>query len=140
VGVFEGDSSPRATVTGVFSYPDPRRALVVAAGAGYLVDTADPEEWDAIDIVPILRVIDASHLRLLVFHDYTSFSAWGGDGFVWRSRRVAYDGIRVTAVGTTSVEGFAWSSPREAEVPFELDLATGIHVGGDSPEDVGPRA
>src|SRR5438552_3627083 len=58
IGAFEGATRLPEAVHGVFSYPDPEVALIVAAGQGYLVNTLDPREWVAIEESPLVAIAD----------------------------------------------------------------------------------
>ena len=48
IGVFAfGEISPKG-ISGIYSMPDPDKFCVVSRGAGYIVSSSDPEDWQEV--------------------------------------------------------------------------------------------
>lgn len=134
LGIFAvGDLSPRG-VNAVLSMPHPRQLCVVSRGQGYIVEVTAAREIETISIEPILGVMPAPASGLLVMHDFSRVRAYGRDGRAWSTPAISWDGIQLLEVTERAVHGTAWDSPNNCHVPFVIDLATGAHEGGASPE------
>ena len=133
VGLFEGATRLSEAAHGVFSFPDPDSLFVIASGQGYLVSSEAPETWQSIDECPITGITDIPELGTIVISDLLCVAGYGADGRLWRSDRLAYDGIKLLSADVRSIEGLAWSAPEEGYVPFTVDPVTGAHTGGDAP-------
>jgi hypothetical protein len=134
IGTFAfGYASPKA-LTGVFSCPDKQSACVVAAGAGYIIRVNNPNTWEAVRSYPIVDVLVITERLLLVFIDFTTLAAYGPEGVAWKTARLSWDGLKVTEVTQEHIKGLAWDSPQGREVEFFVDVQTGHHQGGSSPE------
>jgi hypothetical protein len=120
----------RALPTRVLSLPDPTRVCIVSDGAGYIVDVADPLSWEPVEAVPITDVRSIPHLGLVVFASLTELVAYGAEGRTWGTRRLAWDGLRVTQVTDSRIIGEYWDSASGTMESFEVDLATGHERGG----------
>lgn len=137
VGVFAfGDVSMRG-VSAVLSMPGPRQLCVVSRGAGYIVDAASAREIEEISMTPILGIMPVPAKALLLMHDYSRVRAYGRDGLAWSTPAISWDGIEIQEVTDTALRGTGWDSPNNKHVPFAIDLATGGHEGGASPELLG---
>jgi hypothetical protein len=101
-------------------------------GQGYIVD---PELCEVTEMFggALFDVFRHPARGWLVFNDQEiRFLALGPDGWVWKSRRVSWDGFRDLRVEGESVRGKAWALGESWE-PFEVDLDTGELVGGSYP-------
>jgi hypothetical protein len=134
VGVFAfGDVSMRG-VNAVLSMPNSRQLCVVSRGAGYIVDAVSAREIEAISMTPIFAVVPVPAKALVLMHDFSRVRAYGRDGLAWSTPAISWDGIEILEVTDTALRGTAWDSPNNKHVPFAIDLATGSHEGGASPE------
>lgn len=133
VGAFEGITRLPEAQHDVYSHPNLDSALIVAGGQGYVVKVDAPSEWYPIEEAPIVSVAEILSLNFIVLADLIHVMAYGPDGPVWRSERLAYDGIRITHADDEAIRGFAWSAPDNGEVPFAVDPLTGKVTGGAAP-------
>jgi hypothetical protein len=126
VGVFGfGYGSPPA-ISRVISTPSPETVCVVSAGAGYRVKVNEPEQWDKVELVPILDVRSIPALNLLVFSTFHKLAALGASGVVWESPRVCWDDLRITRADIERIEGTGYDPTNEPpEMRFSVDSRTG---------------
>jgi hypothetical protein len=124
-----GFADPAAT-TGVWSCPDPRWLCAVSGGYAYLVDTTDPRRWSQIEYRPVLEVRPLVDQRLLLFAGHHSLTAWGPNGQAWQTGRLSWEGVRIDAVGGDILTGMGWDLMADKDVPFCLDLRTGLPAIG----------
>jgi hypothetical protein len=120
----------QASVSRVLSMPDPEKLCVVARGAGYVVTAATPLAWEAVRAIPIIDVRAIPRADLVVFANYTEMLAYGKDGVRWRTKRLAWDGLKIVAVGDRTLVGEYWDIREESVQRFEVDLASGSARGG----------
>ena len=136
IGRFNRYTNDADGVSGFFTSPDPQSLCAVSGGQGYLVDVYTPSEWEPVEAWPITAVADITPLKLIVFADFTNLTAYGPDGFVWRTRRIASDGLKLLRWSEDGITGLAWSAPDDADIAFTVDPLTGEHTGGASlPDD-----
>jgi hypothetical protein len=128
-GTFAFGRFPKA-VTGIFSTPNPRRVCIVAQGAGYFVNVDDPSDWECVQGFPITDVRLVAHQRMIVFADFCALTAYGSSGKAWSTRRIAWDGLRITSVDSASIRGECEEVPGEGLIEFTVDLTNGQHDGG----------
>jgi hypothetical protein len=124
VGVFAFGPGSR---TAVMSTPEPNTVCVVSKGAGYLVNSEDPEQWEEVGVCPVTDFRPMLKNKLLVFSDFTRLAAYGKDGLVWRSPRVCWDELKITRVTNESIEGTGYdpTNSLKPEMQFTVDLKTG---------------
>jgi hypothetical protein len=103
---------------------------VVARGAGYLVSASAPATWEAVRAVPIIDVRPVLSARIIVFATYTEIVGYGELGEAWRTKRLAWDGLKIVAVGDSLLVGEYWDPRSETPQRFEVDLGTGVLRGG----------
>lgn len=116
-------------------HPNARNVLVIAGGQGYVVDAKQRGVTEMFGAA-IVDVIRHPARDWLIFNDQEiRFSALGPDGWVWKSRRVSWDGFRDLHVEAEHVIGEAWS-PGDSWEPFKVNLNTGEVAGGSYPEHV----
>jgi hypothetical protein len=130
IGMFAFGKFGKAGVTQVLSMPDPEKLCVVASGAGYVVAAATPDVWETVKVIPIVDVRALPGAGLVVFANYTELLAFGEEGLKWRTKRLAWDGLKIVAVGDQTIVGEYWDFREEAVQRFEVDLATGAARGG----------
>lgn len=119
---------------GVFPTPSPSVVCVVAGGQGYLVPVDNPTEYVVVDAMPIKEVRAIAAKGILIFVDYVRLVGYGPSGCLWRTRRLSWDGIRLTDVTPERIAGFGRDASQGTEVPFSVDVDTGRSEGGSTPE------
>jgi hypothetical protein len=110
VGVFYGGSY----VTGdalsgrLIAWPDGHSLCVVYAGGAVVVRADDPKTTYEIDADPVTDMRVVRELELVLFADFTNLHAYGADGPLWHSRRLALDDLKINDVEaeTIHVSGF----------------------------------
>ena len=117
-----------AMPTGVFSCPNPDELCAVAGGYAYLIDTLHPERCTLLTMKPVGAVLEAE--ELLLFIGFHAIQAWGWTGLAWETKRLSWEGLRITTVAPNEIVGFGWNLQTDKEVEFRVDLRTGIHTGG----------
>lgn len=134
LGIFAVGNLSRRGSNAVLSMPHPQQLCVVSRGQGYIVEVTSAREVEVISMEPILGVVPAPASGLLVMHDFSRVRAYGRDGRAWSTPSISWDGIQFLEVTERALHGTAWDSPNNRHVPFVIDLATGAHEGGASPE------
>ena len=131
-------------LTGLFTTPDDRTLCVVCGGAGYFIDTDDPERsWFRVECTPIRFALPFAKHGLLAFGNFTDFVAYRVDSdsidirldVAWRTARLGWDELDVTRTTEDRIEGQAWHAPDDLMVGFSVDVQTGEHEGGAYPAD-----
>ena len=113
----------------VIGWPDEWSICVVYAGGGVVVRTDDPSNTYEIESSPtITGLVVIPERELVIFADWTNRVAYGRDGLVWRSRRLAVDDLQIDGPDGDDlhVRGFFGSGRLW---PFTVDLATGEASG-----------
>jgi hypothetical protein len=128
-GMFEGGPGGPSFL---FATPSADVVCVVAGGQGFWVPVLSPARYEVIRSIPIKEVIPISSQRVVLFVDFTTLAAYGPEGFKWLTEDLSWDGLEITGVTPTAVEGLAWDSPAERRVPFRVDIQTGKAEGGSS--------
>lgn len=120
-------------LSAVVGSPQFEKLFVVAKGAGYLVSTSRPAQWEKIVSLPVVDIrIIAAH-KLILFSDFTKVSAYGRDGLLWHSIRLCWDDLKNVGVENQKILGSGYD-PTNSQRPlghFELDLFTGEIVETD---------
>jgi len=114
--------------SGVWSAPNPKEICAVSGGYAYLIDTARPERFAMIPYRPVLEVRAVEGLPLLLFVGHRSIIAWGQDGRAWESRKLSDEGLTVSAIEGETLRGLGWQMMIDKEMPFALDLKTGLRL------------
>ena len=116
--------------TGVFGCPDEDEICVLAGGYAYLAKADESESVTLLGMKPVVQVREAEQAYLLLFVGFHTILAWGTGGMAWETERLSWEGVRVTNVSGETLDGFGWDLMRDVEVPFRVDLQTGMHEGG----------
>lgn len=119
-----------AMPTGVFACPNTVQMCAVAGGYAYVIDTEHPERSTHIALKPVVEVRALIAQGLLLFVGFHSMLAWGGDGLVWESARLSWEGVRIVSIDGDVLHGMGWNLLTDREVAFSIDLLTGQHQGG----------
>jgi hypothetical protein len=111
---------------GVFASPDPHCVCVVSNGTGYWVRVNEPEKTSAMHVLPIRFVRIIPDARMLLLADFTSLSAFGADGQLWKNR-VCWDDLKISIIqqGIVSGTGYDPTNSDRTESKFAVELATG---------------
>lgn len=134
MGVFKyGDPSPKA-LSGVFEWPDSSLVCVVSQGRGYIADTDDPSHCGEVSAFPITAVASIPQRGLVVLCDLLKVIAYSSKGLAWKTPRLSWDGLKLTEATSDVVAGEAWDATADRWVPFSVEVETGKHRGGASPE------
>jgi hypothetical protein len=114
---------------GVLEHPNAQHLIVVACGAGYVVD---PEAREVVATLAgdVQHVVPLPERDVIVFCDGLGFEAINKNGLWWRSPRISWDGIRNIIVEGTTLRGEASGLDDNWWVPFSLDLMTGRCANG----------
>lgn len=115
---------------GVWSCPNPNQVCAIAGGYAYIVEADQPERWQQIPYRPVVSVHAAPQQSLLIFSSFHKLWALGKNGMSWETKRLSWEGLRVTEIHGGQLHGFGWDLNTDAEIPFSVDLATGQHTGG----------
>jgi hypothetical protein len=118
---------PSAASGRLIAWPDGSSFCVVFEGAGVVVRADDPTQTYEVDCFPVTDTIVVRERRLVVFADFTNLVAYGAEGVVWRSRRLALDDLRIEGVegDALRVAGFFGGSSDR----FLVNLQTGEASG-----------
>jgi hypothetical protein len=96
IGVFALGTTPGGA-SGVYTHPDAYRICVVSYGNGYIVRVDDPTQWTEMESGPIFGALAIPDHGLLVVATYSELIAYGTDGPVWQTERLALDQLRITS-------------------------------------------
>jgi hypothetical protein len=66
--------------------------------------------------------------NLLLFVDHHSILAWGKNGQAWQSEKLTSEGLTITSIEGDILQGQGWDMMTDKEVPFALDLRTGLRL------------
>jgi len=130
LGTFSFGKVTAKGISGVYTTPDPYRFCVVSRGEGYLVHANDPSIWEPVLVTPITDVRLIPAREMIIFANFTSLIGYGLTGIKWHTRRLAWDGLKITHVTEDLVNGEYWDIRTESMVDFTVDLATGVNHGG----------
>jgi len=132
VGVFYGGdyNAPASAPSRLIAWPDGRSFCVLYGGSAVVVRADDPRKTYEIDTYPVTQMFVAVERGVVVFADFTNLTAYGSDGLLWRSRRLALDEVRVEGIeaDVLTVYGFFGGGSDR----FKVDLATGVAFGQPS--------
>ena len=119
IGVFAFGIS---SFSGVYSMPRKDSFCVVAKGVGYIVSADDPETWEIVPATPITDAKISIDSNVIVFSNFTELVAYGEKGFLWRSGRLAFDGLKLTAFEGHYILGEYFDIRSERIETFKVNL------------------
>jgi hypothetical protein len=126
VGVFAFFHESYPALTAVVSTFDPDQVCIVARGAAYIVNTADPEAWQEVPIMPVRDVRPEPTNQLLLFADHTRLAAFHKAGLAWLSPRLCWDDLKISTITDEVIEGTGYDpTDLSAERPFAVNITTG---------------
>ena len=112
--------------SGVLSCPNPSDLCAVAGGYAYVIDTLNPERSTHIPLKPVVSIHPIPSQNLILFAGFHTILAWGADGEAWHSNKLSWEGIRITGIQGHTLHGTGWDLLTDHELPFALDLRTGL--------------
>ena len=115
-----------AAPSGLWSCPGPDEMCALAGGYAYIVNSLDPERFTHVEFRPVLEVRAVPEQHLLLFCGNTALLAWGRDGMAWKTPRLSSEGLRIAEIRDGVLAGLGWDLMRDREVPFAVDLQTGL--------------
>ena len=119
-----------ALPSGIFACPRPEDLLALAGGYAYLIDTHAPERCLHLPLRPVTQVLAAPTEGLLLLSGFHHVLALDANGVRWQSARLSWEGVSMTEVRDGALHGLGWNLHTDREVPFRIDLLTGVHQGG----------
>jgi hypothetical protein len=126
-----GFADPTAP-TGLWSCPNPSWLCAVAGGYAYLVNTANPEEFEQIEYRPVLQVRALRDHGLLLFAGHHSLLAWGAQRKAWQTARLSWEGVEIQRIEGYELHGLGWDLHTDRDVSFAIDLRTGARIYAES--------
>jgi hypothetical protein len=134
LGIFEFGNQPGILLSGIFSCPDEDLLCVVSGGRGYFVCSDNPTQWSEVPVTPVTNVLQVLEAGLLIFSDFTSLCAWGARGLAWQSKQLAWDDLVISSCDGRTLRGNGFNPIESSIVSFSVDVVTGKHQGGSSPD------
>lgn len=116
--------------SGVWACPRPDDLLAVAGGYAYLVDTLEPEECRFLPLRPVVQVLAAPEAGLVLLAGFYAVAAIGENGLLWETGKLSWEGVTLNGVRDGELHGLGWDMRTDREVPFAVNLRTGMHTGG----------
>jgi hypothetical protein len=117
-----------AVPTGLWSAPNPNELCAVSGGYAYIIDTTAPERFTMIAYRPVLEVRTLPAQGLLLFVGHHAILAWGRDGQAWQSEKLSSEGVIITSIDGSVLNGLGWDLMADKETPFALDLRSGSRI------------
>lgn len=121
VGNFHGID--KQYFTGVVLWPKVDHLCIVSGGAAYVVKMNDPDTFEELSIGPITDALYDLNTNIVVFASFTNIYGFGERGFLWKTPRMAIDGIKIKEISNGIILGI--SNNIDEGVPFSLDVKTG---------------
>lgn len=98
------------------------------AGGAVVVRSDDPTSTYEIDCHPITGRLVVPEREVVVFSDFIGLVAYGRDGLIWRTPRLALDELRIDHVDGDGLHVAGFFGSRKLD-PFVVDPATGEPSG-----------
>jgi protein-tyrosine phosphatase len=114
--------------TGIWSCPSREEICAVSGGYAYIIDTSAPENFTMIELRPVMEIRPLVSLGLLLFIGHHGVVAWGADGQAWESDKLSDEGVKITDIVGGILHGMGWDMKSDREVPFAVDLMTGVRM------------
>lgn len=115
-----------AVPSGLWSCPNPEELCAVAGGYAYIIDTTAPEHFTMLPYRPVLQVRSLPAHGLLLFVGHRSILGWGVQDRAWESEKLSDEGLTIASVENGILRGLGWQVASDTEMPFALDLRTGL--------------
>tara|TARA_R110002020_G_scaffold466285_2_gene688736 strand:- start:1825 stop:2379 length:555 start_codon:yes stop_codon:yes gene_type:complete len=130
IGIFAFGNVSKNGALGVYTTPHSNKLCVVANGAGYIVSSDNPEKWEEIKSIPIIDARISKAQNLLIFADYTGLIAYNDNGVKWKTRRLAWDNLKIIELSDDYIKGEYFDIRSDRDEFFEVNLVSGISKGG----------
>lgn len=132
IGIFEFGKISGNGISGIFTTPNTDIICIVAKGAGYMVSTSNPLNWEQVKSIPIMDVRPIKSHNLLIFADYTELVAYNDTGIKWRTERLAYDNLKIIEITEDFIKGEYWNISNDSNDTFKVNIETGEQIGGST--------
>jgi len=139
VGVFNGGDyrvpTVDAAVPRLIAWPDAQSFCVVYRGNAVVVRADEPTATYEIDTYLVTGTFVVEEKGVVVFADFDHLIAYGGDGLLWHSPRLALDDVRVEGIEGDTLIVYGYFATAEPTGPdggcerFAVDIATGQASG-----------
>ncbi len=116
--------------TGIYACPRPDDLLALAGGYAYLVDTLNPERCLHLPQRPVTQLLSAPSNGLLFLAGFHNVLAIDTHGIRWQTAHLSWEGVTLTGVHDGRLHGTGWNLHTDRDVPFTVDLESGLHTGG----------
>ena len=113
----------------VVDHPNGVSSIVISGGQAYLVNP-ESEKCEQEFGGQIETIIPLPDQSALIFGNGLWFEAIGPDGFLWKSRRISWDGMQNVRQQDLSLIGESYDPMSDGWSEFNLDLTTGEVTGG----------
>jgi hypothetical protein len=132
-GLFPGGANNHSSA---LLLPGTSRAFLVTAGKGYSVDVASATVSFETDTERLWGAVALPVAHDVLAWDDNELFVYSLDGLVWRSGRLALDGLAIRSVNESKVEGALWDSDGWHEFVLTLgdyQVSRGEYLGGSWP-------
>lgn len=129
IGIFAFGTLTKGGFSGVFTMPSQNEFCVVSNGNGFVVTADAPTKWEAINSIPIIDVRVLFEKGMIVFADYTKLTAYDAGGMLWKSKRLSFDGLKLTEQDESFIYGEYFDIRSDKVEKFKVDLKNGENVG-----------
>lgn len=116
--------------SGLWACPSPDDLLAIAGGYAYLIHTSTPHATGFLPLRPVCAVLPVRQANLLLLAGFHTVLAVGPGGVQWQSARLSWEGLTLGEIRDGTLHGTGWDMFSDRELPFRIDLCTGMHEGG----------
>jgi hypothetical protein len=116
-------------------HSDGHSVIVISGGQAYHVDPDSRAllgEFGA----AIADVVPVPGRSMIIFSDGIRLLALQPSGFVWKTERISWDGIRALVLSRDHISGEACDPMKDGWTPFSVSLESGQTTGGSYTEYV----
>lgn len=128
-----GKLSPNAA-SAVLTMPNREDVLVISSGEAYIVNTADPQKWEHLRLLPVMGWATVPERELVLLWDFSRVVAYGCTGLAWKTPSISWDGLTFLSLDEKQAVFEVWNAPNESNQSASVDLTKGVVKGGTSPE------
>lgn len=128
-GIWTGNFQPgNGQATGAYPHPDSQHVVIASGGQIYVVDPDAPDDVVLLDAA-VRSVFQVASPQALLFADDIGLTYVDAIGNRWRTRRLAWDGIRNLSSTDKTIRGDARHFDGSWHT-FTVDRTTGVVHGG----------
>ena len=106
--------------------------LIISRGAGYLIRESIPGEFEVARAIPVKSIHVVESCQLVILADDTSLVAYGKNGLIWETGRIAWSDLQVVSICEDNVLCTTFDIRSEEDINFTVDTLTGKCSGGIS--------